>query len=214
MVVLIEDTRQKAEKHAKKHETWRDDGDTVIRCKLPYGDYIQAPEISVDTKQDLQEIATNMCGAPREKKRFREECKLAQDAGAVLVFLIEDERIGDISDLYGRSIWIPPGKTIPGDQLAQAMHTMSQRYGCRFVFCHPKDAGKRVKEILELTGVKEIDDLIRVMNNKATPAWKRDVARHKFLKIKERHDRIAQMIEDSEEYPCDAIRRFIKGEEI
>ena len=149
MVAIIEDTRQKAEKHAQKHETWRDDGDVVIRCKLPYGDYIKAPEVSVDTKQDIMEIAVNMCGNGREKKRFREECKLAKAAGARLIFLIEDDRISDISDLYGRSIWIPPGKTIPGDQLAQAMHTMSERYGCKFEFCRPEDAGRRVKELLD-----------------------------------------------------------------
>lgn len=149
MTVIIEDTRQKAEKHAQKHETWRDDKDIVIRCKLPYGDYIRAPRMSVDTKQNIQEIAVNMCGNGREKARFREECKLAKEAEATLVFLIEDDRVTDVSDLYGQSIWIHSGKVIPGDQLAQAMHVMSERYGCRFEFCKPEDAGRRVKEVLE-----------------------------------------------------------------
>ena len=96
MTVIIEDTRQKAEKHAQKHETWRDDKDIVIRCKLPYGDYIKAPRVSVDTKQDVKEIAVNMCGNGREKARFREECKLAKEAEATLVFLIEDDRVTDV----------------------------------------------------------------------------------------------------------------------
>lgn len=148
-MILIEDTRQKAEKHDLKHRTWRVEQDTVIRCKLPFGDYIKAPTVSVDTKQGVTEIATNMCGNISEKNRFREECKLAKDASAVLIFLIEDDKIGSINDLYGKKIWIHSGKTIPGDQLANAMLIMSSRYGCRFEFCKPEEAGKRVKELLE-----------------------------------------------------------------
>lgn len=148
-MIIIEDSNQKKDKHVLKNDFWRSEGDIVMRCRLPYGDYVKAPPVSVDTKQDLTEIAVNMCGIGKEKARFREECKRAQDAGATLIFLIEDERIQNIEDLYGRSIWIPPGRRIRGDQLAQAMHTMSARYGCRFEFCRPEDAGRRVKELLQ-----------------------------------------------------------------
>lgn len=149
MTTIIEDTKQKKDKHKRKHRDWQEDGVTVIRCGLPYGDYVKAPTVSVDTKQDIAEIGNNMCGSAKEKHRFAEECKLAQESGCKLVFLIEDSRYKDIGDLYGKTIRLHNGMDIPGDQLATAMHTMSGRYGCAFMFCSPEEAGQRVIELLE-----------------------------------------------------------------
>lgn len=149
MIVLQEDTRQKAEKHALKNEYWASEGIPVIRCKLPFGDYCLAPKVSVDTKQDVVEICQNMCGSASEKRRFAAEVIQAMDAGCRLVFLIEDSRYRDIPDLYGEKIALHTGQVIMGDQLAMAMYTMASRYGCEFMFCTPEDAGRRVVEILQ-----------------------------------------------------------------
>ena len=145
---ILEDTRQKIDKHALKNDFWASEGDVVVRCKLPFGDYCKAPSISVDTKADVVEICQNMCGSTREKRRFAEEVKSARDAGCRLVFLIEDGRYQDVPDLYGEKIYLHTGQIIKGDQLATAMQIMSARYGCEFEFCAPEDAGRRVKEIL------------------------------------------------------------------
>ena len=146
---ILEDTRQKIDKHALKNEFWASEGDNIIRCKLPFGDYCRPPAVSVDTKADVVEICQNMCGSMKEKRRFAEEVKGARDAGCRLVFLIEDLRYRDVSDLYGEKIYLHSGQIIKGDQLATAMQTMAARYGCEFEFCAPEDAGRRVKEILE-----------------------------------------------------------------
>lgn len=148
-IYLQEDSRQKKDKHTLKNEFWASQGDTVVRCKLPWGDYCKPPTASVDTKADVVEICQNMCGSMKEKRRFAEEVKGARDAGCRLVFLIEDRRYQDVSDLYGEKIYLHSGQTIKGDQLATAMQTMAARYGCEFEFCAPEDAGRRVKEILE-----------------------------------------------------------------
>ena len=148
-MIIVEDTRQKADKHKAKNDYWSEHGDAVIRCKLPFGDYAQAPKKAVDTKVGSTEIAGNMCGSMSEKRRFREECSGARDAGCELIFLIEDDLFGSIADLYGAKIPIHTGQIIPGDQLARAMEVMSARYGCRFEFCRPEEAGRRVKELLE-----------------------------------------------------------------
>lgn len=148
MPTIIEDTRQKAEKHESKHLYWQKHGISVVRSALPFGDYISAPEIAIDTKQDITEIGVNMCGSAREKKRFREECKLAQESGCKLIFLIEDGRYKDVADLYGKTIYLHNGQVIPGDQLATAMHTMSGRYGCEFRFCDPQDSAQIITELL------------------------------------------------------------------
>lgn len=146
--MIIEDTRQKAEKHALKEDYFKANNISVLRSKLPYGDYALAPRVSVDTKQNILEIAQNMCGAAKEKKRFREECVLAQRAGAKLIILIEDGRFGGVTDLFGKTIKLSSGKVIPGEQLARAMMVMGERYGVEFEFCRPEDAGKRIMEIL------------------------------------------------------------------
>lgn len=145
---ILEDSRQKKDKHALKNEFWTSEGDTVTRCKLPWGDYCKPPTASVDTKADVVEICQNMCGSMKEKRRFAEEVKGARDAGCRLVFLIEDRRYQDVSDLYGEKIYLHNGQIIKGDQLATAMQTMAARYGCEFEFCAPEDAGRRIKEIL------------------------------------------------------------------
>lgn len=145
---ILEDTRQQKGKHTLKNEFWASEGDTITRCKLPWGDYCKPPTVSVDTKADITEICQNMCGSMKEKRRFAEEVKGARDAGCRLVFLIEDSRYQNTSDLYGEKIYLHSGRTIKGDQLALAMETMAARYGCEFRFCRPEDAGQVVKDIL------------------------------------------------------------------
>ena len=149
MKTIIEDTRQKKDKHALKNEFWASDGVNVIRSGLPFGDYWPVPSVAVDTKQDIAEIAMNLCGSSSETRRVREEVKKARDAGTKLIFLIEDGRYESISDLYGTKVWLHNGRTIPGDQLATSMHIMEKRYGCEFWFCSPDDAGRIIEELLE-----------------------------------------------------------------
>ena len=149
MATIIEDTRQKKDLHTVKHDYWDHEGINIIRCALPFGDYISAPTVAVDTKQNIAEIGANMCGSGREKHRFAEECKKARDACCRLIFLIEDAKYSCINDLYGETIWLFNGQTIPGDQLATAMHTMAGRYGCEFRFCKPEEAGATVVKLLE-----------------------------------------------------------------
>lgn len=149
MATLLEDTRQKADKHKTKHEYFAAEQTDVIRCALPFGDYAPPPKVAIDTKQDASEIAYNMCSSSKEKARFRRECVKAKDAGCHLIFLIEDSRFNEISDLYGTQIFLHNGQIIPGDQLATAMHVMSERYGCEYLFCKPEDAGRIIMDLLK-----------------------------------------------------------------
>ena len=148
MRTIIEDTRQKKNLHQIKHDYWESEHINVVRSALPFGDYIAAPKIAVDTKQNIHEIAVNLCGAGKEKRRFANECKKAKDAECQLVFLIEDAGYGDIDDLYGKKIYMFNEQVISGDQLATAMHMVQNRYGCRFLFCDPEESGKVISELL------------------------------------------------------------------
>lgn len=146
---LIEDSRQQLGKHELKHKYFDLHHHTFIRSKLAFGDYALPPAAAVDTKASLQEIAGNMCGAVKERRRFREECKLAQDLGSKLIILIEDSRVQNVSDLYGKTIWLMSKQMVKGDQLAKAMVTMHERYGVDFMFCKPEDAGETIIKLLE-----------------------------------------------------------------
>lgn len=148
-MIIQEDTRQKSGKHDLKHEYFQKSGVGVIRCKLPVGDYALVPSVSIDTKENMDEIAQNICGS--EHKRFVNECKLAQASGIQLIILVENDLgITDISQVH---TWINPRviyseKCVQGDRLQKAMETISSRYGVRFMFCHPSDAGRIITEIL------------------------------------------------------------------
>lgn len=146
---IIEDTRNKIGKHDIKHQCWDRNGDIIHRSKLPVGDYASPPKVAVDTKENMAEIAANIGG--KEHARFREECKLAQEMGTKLIFLIEnDEGISSIDNVYAwenpRRVFSP--KCIDGHRLYRAMLTMKKRYGCEFRFCKPEDAAGIINHIL------------------------------------------------------------------
>ena len=146
---IIEDTRQKSTKHAQKHSDWKESGDVVLRCKLPYGDYAKPPEIAVDTKAGLQEIAINLCGSAAERKRVAAEEELAQKLNGKLIFLVEQEGVESMRDLIGMQIVLGSGKVIKGEQLMIAMENHTHKYGSEFTFCAPSEAGRKVKALLE-----------------------------------------------------------------
>lgn len=148
---LLEDSRQKIGKHEIKNNWWRGNGHKVLRCKLPFGDYAPPPPIAIDTKENMSEIANNI-GVAKDHKRFREELKLAQLYGCKLVVLIENEDgIRSIEDVRR---WKNPrakysSGAISGERLAKSMATMELRYGVKFMFCAPDEAGALIIKILE-----------------------------------------------------------------
>ena len=148
---IIEDTRNKTGKHTIKNEHFADMGISVIRSKLPFGDYSIPPKIAVDTKNGLEEIAHNICGTKKEHERFKRECVNARDAGCKLFFLIENDlKIKSIDEVH---TWVNPEcifhpQAVQGDRLEKAMKTMQERYGCMFLFCSPEESAKKIIEIL------------------------------------------------------------------
>ena len=145
-MLIIEDTRQKDGKHQQKHIGFEDLGVDLLRCKLPFGDYALPPAVSVDTKENLEEIAGNLCGSMKERDRFIRECKAAAAAGCQLVIMVETEHDGSLLDLG--DIRIGSGKVVTGLQLYRAMTAVSGRYGVRFVLVRPEDAAKEIMRIL------------------------------------------------------------------
>lgn len=148
------DTRQKDSKHEAKHGRFRELGIHCVRTKLYVGDYMFVGGTrSVDTKRDIQELASDIFN---QHARFRRELENARDAGIDLTVLVENsDGVRSLGDLME---WIEPANSfarrhnaqrrIEGLRLAKACATMSERYGARWAFCAPEDAGDAVLSIL------------------------------------------------------------------
>lgn len=148
-MVIQEDTRQQAGKHDIKHKWFEGHGVHLLRSKIPFGDYCLPPAVSIDTKENMDEIANNICG--KAHKRFINECKAAKEAGCQLIILVENELgIDDISQVHTwqnpRVIYSP--NCVQGERLQKAMQTISERYGVRFEFCRPSVSAEKILEIL------------------------------------------------------------------
>ena len=151
-MIIQEDTRQKKDKHDKKHAYFAEAGIELLRCKLPFGDYAPAPRVSIDTKENMEEIAGNICGSKAEHQRFIRECKAAKAAGCQLIVLVENTvGISHVSQVHfwanPRSCYSP--KCVQGPRLQKAMETITDRYGVQFLFCAPDDAGRVIREAIE-----------------------------------------------------------------
>ena len=146
-MILIEDTRNKLEKHKTKRQIFEKLGHKVVRTKLFVGDYslLKNQEICIDTKQDWVEVANNICGKSHE--RFRNECIKAKNCGIKLIILVEEE--------MPARLWQSPLKRnkqpvtqVKGETLQKAINTMHEKYGVEFVNCSKRDSAYKILEIL------------------------------------------------------------------
>lgn len=153
MRTIIEDSRQKVGKHEHKNVWFRAHGIEICRSKLPWGDYAPVPPVSIDTKENMLEIAGNICG--KEHTRFINECKAARDAGCQLIVLVENtDGITDVSQV---DMWQNPREEfspncVQGPRLQKAMLTIQERYGVQFMFCAPEDSAPIIEGILREYG--------------------------------------------------------------
>lgn len=194
-LMIIEDKGQQAGKHEAKHLWFAEHQIEMIQAPLPVGDYILSNDkvadvisrkekrgipvkkmdfigtykICVDTKKDMQEILSNICG--KQHARFRDECLLAQNNGIALYVLVENEeniksiedvvnwqnprltRYERVSEMHRSGRWkhiklskLPPTS---GVTLAKAMRTMEEKYGVEFLFCTHEDAAEQILSLLQ-----------------------------------------------------------------
>ena len=151
-MILLEDTRNQPGKHKNIAAYCQQQGIEIIRSKLLVGDYMLTGEgsggISVDTKQDVKELAMDIF---QSHERFRRECETAQKCNIQLIILTEEVLPGGRLDN-----WVSPldrnGKPkykFNPVILRKAMITMQERYGVRFRFCDGRSTGKVLIEYLK-----------------------------------------------------------------
>ena len=182
--VIYEDTLNKDGKHKAKHEWWEAHGIEVVRTRFDgrhgvpwsFGDYcVSGGNVVLDTKQHLGEVSTNL---GREHARFTDEIRRANEAGCLLVVLIETDEATCIEDVRGwvnshcrkcKHYWHKEcdprdGSTyclrhntkppLQGETMAKQMATMEANRSVRFEFVRPEDSALRICELL---GVRHDD---------------------------------------------------------
>lgn len=172
MALIIRDTRDKIGKHDNVDKRLEALGHRVIRSKLYVGDVARADNItvSIDLKQNLQEVYSNIVGAQHD--RFRRECIAAHEAGIRLIILVEHPGITKLEDvalwenprikqwqkiqagkMVGkyRNLTISKKPPVSSEQLMNAMRTISERYGCEWMFC---EKWQTVHVICRLLGIE------------------------------------------------------------
>ena len=149
-MVIIVDTREKPRAIVKILAEFDRQGVKVVRRALNFADYFNPdrPDVIIDRKQNLLEIAGNVI---QGRARFMREVERCNRAGCHMIVLIEhSSRIHSLEDVIG---WKNPRLkvsplAVSGDRLFRIMKAMEIKYGIEWQFCSKQHTGKRIIELL------------------------------------------------------------------
>lgn len=117
----------------------------TVRYTLDKGFY-KDYSVLIDTKKDLEEIASNLCNTQNHERIKREIAKGKELGCKDFIFLIADNKIKTINDLKQ---WSSKRTKVKGETLLKIMSTMKSRYNIRFIIVPKKDVGKYVIKLLK-----------------------------------------------------------------
>lgn len=140
--MVICDTREKKWSHIENYFQ-REHIPYEVR-KLDYGDYMSDsdPTLSIDRKQNLDELAGNLC---TPSHRFWREMKGARKAGIRMVVLIQDSSRHELKDVL---TWSSNYSKISGRMLFEKMFGIANAYGVEFRFCDKNETGRVIATLL------------------------------------------------------------------
>lgn len=152
--LILTDSRQRLENHIIKE--FDKQGILHIRTGLPSADYMAVRydeekgfyldySILIDTKKDIEEIASNLCNSQNHQRILREIQK-GKDLGAKqFIFLINGGKVKSIEDLQN---WTSKRTKVKGSVLLKIFQTMRQKYNIRFVICSKDKMGETIIKLL------------------------------------------------------------------
>ena len=142
--MYIFDSREKKNDHVK---AYFDRHGIVYRVeKLDVGDYmVDGGKVSVDRKQNLSELATNLMNRA-DKSRFWREVRRAREQGIKLIVLCEHG--GKVNTIKDVARWSSPYSPVSGRALMEEIYRCHISYGVEFAFCSKRSTGKRIVELL------------------------------------------------------------------
>ena len=152
--IILRDTRQQKEEHIIKK--FDKQGILHIRTGLPSADYMAVRydnekgfyldySILIDTKKDIEEIASNLCNSENHH-RILKEIQKGKDLGAKqFIFLINGGKVKTIEDLQN---WSSKRTKIKGSVLLKIFKTMSKKYNVRFMIVPKSKIGETIIKLL------------------------------------------------------------------
>ncbi len=147
-MIYLFDSREKKNDHVKAY--FDKHGIAYKVEKLDVGDYmVEGGAVSVDRKQNLSELATNLMNRA-DRARFWREVRRAREQGIKLIVLCEHGgKVKTIKDVAG---WSSPYSTVSGRALMEEIYRVTISYGVEFIFCSKRSTGKRIVELLTEEG--------------------------------------------------------------
>ena len=150
-MIIIQDFREKHGHHAEIEQYCKDNSILLYRMKLEVGDYMLgtfengkfAPfgKVSIDTKQDLAELATDLY---KDKIAFNKKYRKCYDNGIQLYVLVEQE----VKTLRDIVTWSSPHTRVNGRLLLDMIDRLRKSYGVKFVFCPKNQTALNIIKIL------------------------------------------------------------------
>nr|DAK24910.1 MAG TPA: ATP-dependent RNA helicase [Caudoviricetes sp.] len=122
--------------------------------KLYFGDYMNyaKPNRVIDRKHNIAELAIN---CTRDRKRFKRELERVKATGSELILLVEQNSFKDreqtisVETIEDLMLWTAPKGVVRGEQVYRVLVSWCHKYPLRVEFCHKRDTGKRILELLE-----------------------------------------------------------------
>lgn len=160
--MIIIDSREKPKAIGSIKEYFEANGIEYDVSKLYIGDYIRYdnPQLVIDRKQNIAELAKN-CTSDHE--RFKRELERVKKAGAHLVVLVEQNRykdrdewisVRDISDLMR---WSSPHTVVTGEKVFRVLASWRAKFPLTVVFCDKRSTGRYIAQILYKAEIRPSD---------------------------------------------------------
>lgn len=151
--MLIIDSREKPKAIKTILAQVEEAGVPYMVSKLPIGDYMdfQRPELIIDRKQNIAEIAKN---CTTDHRRFKAELERAKMVGSKLVILVEQNRYKDrdkwirVDSIEDLMLWSSPHTTVRGEKVFRVLSAWCNKYDIEVMFCDKRQTGKKILEIL------------------------------------------------------------------
>ena len=153
MRYIIIDSREKPKAIGKIIDYFEHNDIKYVTSKMLFGDYMDynKPEIVVDRKQNIAELAKN-CTA--EHERFKREIERARDAGATLYILVEQNRYTDrgeqikVEKPIDLIRWSNRHTIVKGEKVYRVLVSWMSKYPLKVVFCDKQHTGYQITKII------------------------------------------------------------------
>lgn len=150
-MIIIQDFREKRGHHNEIEEYCRENNILLHRMALEVGDYMLGEycnggykpigDISIDTKQDLAELASDLY---KDKVAFNKKYKKCFKNGITLYVLVQQP----ISKLSEITTWESRHTKVSGRMLLDLIDRLRKSYGVKFAFCSRKNVAQTIVDIL------------------------------------------------------------------